>query len=354
LREQIDKETEPAFTPIVAETTREEGPWFAWLRGLAWNPAYAAAVVLIGISLVIAVAVLLKRRAGNLEAKQTEPHQGIIGPAKQTPTPENQAVNVQPTPAPTPSEQLPRRAPSTALTVRNQYGLKSLDTASVVAALNDERGRVTVDKAGNVSGLDEIPPNTRQEIGVTLLSENIPPPATQAELAGGPFVLRGPDKSPTFRLRSPARTVIVLDRPSFEWEKLAGATSYRVSIGDLKGHEITKSEELSVDQTTWTPPTSLKRGEIYVWEVEATVEGKKVVSPGTSAPQMKFKVLSESSAQELEQLRQSRSHLALGVFYAREGMVAEAEHQFQTLIRHNPLVPILKKFLKQVQSWKTK
>ena len=192
------------------------------------NPAYAAAVVLIGIAVVIGVAVLLKRRAGNLEAKQTQPPQGIIGPATQTPTPQNQAVAVQPTPAPVPSEQLPRHAPSPSLTVKN---------------------------------------------------------------------------------REPA------------------------------------------DQTRWTLATSLKRGEMYVWEVEATIDGKKVVSPGQSAAQMKFKILSVSSAQELDQLKKARSHLAVGVFYAREGMVAEAEHEFQILARDNPQSQVIKKLLKQIQSW---
>jgi hypothetical protein len=208
---------------------------------------------------------------------------------------------------------------------------------------------VTVDKAGNLSGLDEIPQNTRQEIGEALIAENIKAPATQTELSGGPIVLRGPDNNPTFRLWSPARTVIISDRPSFEWEKLAGAISYRVSVGDLKGYEIAKSEELPADQTRWTPPNSLKRGEIYAWEVEATVDGKKIVSPGRSAPQRKFKVLSTRSAQELEQLKKARSHLALGVFYAREGMVAEAEHEFERLTELNPQSKVALTLLRRIR-----
>jgi hypothetical protein len=299
---------------------------------------------------VIGVALFLKRRAANLEAKQTQPNVKIGAPT-QTPTPENQSlVNMQPSPTPLPMDQKPGRAPRPPLTVKNRKSLTQPENAGAVAVLNDGFGTVTVDKAGNVSGLDEIPKNTRQEIGEALLAENIKVLATQTELGGGPIVLRGPDNRPTLRLRSPERTVIISDRPSFEWEKLAGATSYRVSIGDLKGHEIAKSEELAADQTRWTPPTSLKRGEIHVWEVEATIDGKKIVSPGRSAPQMKFKILSVSSAQELEQLKKARSHLALGVFYAREGMTAEAEHEFQTLVRDNPHSPVLKKLLKQIQS----
>jgi hypothetical protein len=349
VRKQIDKETESSFVPIAPDTARDSF-WLDWWRGLAWKPIYATAVVLIGIALVVGAAFFLKRRAINLVANQTQPRQINIGPAKQTPTPESQAVNVQPTPAPVPSEQLPRRAATPSLAVKNREPLKTVESVGVVAALNDERGKVTVDKAGNVSGLDDIPQNIRQEIGEALVAENIKASATQAELTGGPIILRGPDNTPTFNLLSPARRVIISDRPSFEWDKLAGTNSYRVSVGDLRGHEIAKSEELSADQMTWTPPTPLKRGEIYVWEVEATVNGKKIVSPGTSAPQMKFKILPVSNARELEQLKKARSHLALGVFYAREGMIAEAEHEFQVLIRANPRTRVLKKLLGQIQS----
>ena len=67
---------------------------------------------------------------------------------------------------------------------------------------------------------------------------------------------------------------------------------------------------------------------------------------------MKFKILSANSAQELEQLKRVRSHLALGVFYAHEGLVGEAEREFQILVRENPRTPALKKLLSQIQSWR--
>jgi len=350
-REQIDKEAESSFVRIAPDTAREL-PWLAWWRGLAWKPIYATAVVAIGVALVIGVAIFLKRRAANLEAKQTQPNVKISAPP-QTPTPDNQSArNVLPTPVPVPSQQSPQRASSPLLTIRNRKSVEQPANAGTVAMLNDGPGTVTVDKTGNVSGLDEIPQNARQQIGEALLAETIKAPGIETELGGGPISLRGPGKSPTFKLLSPARVIIISDWPSFEWEKLAGATSYRVSVGDLKGHEIAESEELAADQTRWTPATSLKRGEIYVWEVEATIDGKKVVSPGQSAAQMKFKILSVSSAQELEQLRKVRSHLALGIFYSREGMIAEAESEFQVLVRDNPRSQVLKKLLKQLRSWR--
>ncbi len=351
-REQIEPELRVRYGPAASERKPSPVSVASWWRGLAWKPAYGAAAVLIGIALVIGVALLLKRRAGNLEARHTQPSQTNIGAPGQTPTPDNQVVKkVQPTPAPVPSEQLPGPAPSPALTVKNRKPVNRVENVGAIAALNDGRGTVTVDKTGNVSGLDDIPENQRREIGEALVAQNIKPPEIATELGGAPIVLRGPGDGPTFKLFSPARAVIIADRPAFVWEKLAGATSYRVLVGDLKGHEIAKSEQLPADRTTWTPPTPLKRAEIYAWEVEAMLDGKKIVSPGTSAPQMKFKILSAGSAQELEQLKKARSHLALGVFYARHEMVAEAEGEFQILVRGNPRSPVLKRLLKQIQSW---
>jgi hypothetical protein len=305
------------------------------------------------MALVIGVALLLKRRAANLEAKQNQPPQVNIAPRAQTPTPENRtATNVTPTPAPVPSIQLPRQVPSPSLTVKNRQPLKLVENAGAVAGLNDETGAVTVDRVGNVSGLDEIPENQRQAIGEALVGQDIKEPAIGAELAGAAIHLRGPSEGPTFRLLSPERTVIVSDRPAFQWQRLPGASSYKVVVGDLKGHAVASSELLSSNQTTWTPLTPLKRGEIYSWGVEATVDGKKIYAPGITETEMKFKVLSESSVRELEQLKKVRSHLALGVFYANEGMVAEAEREFQILVRDNPRVPVLKKLLMQIQSWR--
>jgi hypothetical protein len=349
-REQIEPELRVRYGPAAKEPKPSPVSLWNWPRGLAWKPASVAAVLLIGIGLIIAMLVL-KRRAADLEAQRTPPSQINTREVGPTPTPENQtAKNVLPTPSPVPSEQFPLRAPSPPLTVKNQEPLKQSENAGAVAVLNDGLGTVTVDRVGKVSGLDEIPQNTRQEIGEALVAEKINAPAIETELAGGPISLRGPGKGSLFKLLSPARAVIISARPSFEWETLAGATSYRVLVGDLKGHEVAKSEELPAKQTTWSSPIPLKRGEIYSWAVEATVDGKKILSPGTSAPEMKFKILSVSSAQALEQLKTTQSHLALGVFYAREGMLAEAQQEFQILVRDNPRSIVLKKLLNQIQT----
>jgi hypothetical protein len=351
LREEIDNETETAPTAFVEEPTREKRPWFAWWQGLAWNPAYAAAVVLIGIALVIGVALFLKRRAANLEARQTPPPQGLIGPAKQTPTPENQAVAVQPTPVPVPSEQLPRHAQSPPLTVKDREPIRKPENATALVALSDGQRTISVNSAGGVSGLEDMPVETQRDVAETLAAQKMEQPEIAKELSPTNITLRGSSAGQPFKLLSPGRTVIVDDRPSFEWERLPGATAYRILVGDMRGHEVAKSEDLPPDRTSWTPPKSLKRGETYAWNVIAIVDGKEIVSPGASASEMKFKVLSDSSAEELRQLKKANSHLALGVFYAREGMITEAEREFEFLAKQNPNSPLANKLLRQIQSW---
>src|ERR1700681_1139500 len=48
------------------------------------------------------------------------------------------------------------------------------------------------------------------------------------------------------------------DRPVFKWQKLPGATTYRVYVGDARGHEAATSVELSPDTSEWTPSNRLK------------------------------------------------------------------------------------------------
>jgi len=331
----IDKSREPAIA------ARHKS------RVLAWRPAYIAVVILIAIGLLIAV-LYTRRKTENLEARQTSPP-NVNASATASPTPESRAANNLPTPAPIPSQ--PSLQPSPALIVRDRQPAKTPGLVDIAAVLNDGQGTVTVDKAGNVSGLDQISQDSRREVAEAVTTQTIKTPDTVTELAGVPMTLRGPDKGPKFKLRSPARTVILSDRPAFQWDALPGATSYQVSVADLNGHLVARSEQLSKDRTAWTPPSPLTRGEIYAWDIEAIVDGKKVFAPGTSETQMKFKVLSEQSARELEQLKNANSHLALGVFYAREGMLAEAERELQILVRDNPKSPVLKKLLKQIQTW---
>jgi hypothetical protein len=346
-REQLEREAEPSPSITALKPTREKAASILWWRGLAWKPAYAAALLVIGITLVIGVTLLLKRRA-DLQAKQNQP--GKLAPFVQTPTPENHAA-VNPTPT-APSIPIPKSAPSPALAVNSPTPSRKAENVPAVVALNDGQRTVSLNDAGDVSGLENIPTETRRDVAETLVAQNIEQPEIAKELAPTSITLRGPSSGQPFKLLTPGRTVIAIDRPTFEWEKLAGATAYRVEVGDMRGHQVAKSEDLSPDRIKWILPNPLKRDETYVWNVIAIVNGKEIVSPGASASEMKFHILSASSVHELEQLKKAGSHLGLGVFYVRQGMTAEAEQEFQVLVRENPQSSLLRKFLKQIQLWR--
>lgn len=325
-REQIAPELRMQYPAVVAKPNREKpNRWEAWRR-MGWKPISAAALVVVGIAIVIGVGVMLKRRA-TLQAQQVPTPR--VSPSS---TPDSRAANFPSPPAP------PVESPT-----------GKPNNAETVITLNDRGGTITVDKSGNVAGLDDVPAPTRDEIAKVLMSEKLEQPASLKELGGQDSGLRGSKNASPFKLISPSKTVIVTDRPTLKWEKALGASSYRVYVNDPAGYEVARSEELPSERTEWILSKPLKRSDIYAWTVVAVVDGKEIVSPGPSSPEIKFQVLPLSSLRELNQIKKTRSHLALGIFYTEVGMIVEAEREFQELARLNPNADVVKKLLRSAQ-----
>ena len=140
------------------------------------------------------------------------------------------------------------------------------------------------------------------------------------------------------------------DRPVLRWQPIAEATSYEVVIADARGNEIARGESLSA---AWQPSQSLPRGVVYTWTVSAIRNGQSDTTSALTVPESKFKVLEIAKVQELARLKkQVGSHLVLGLFYAREGMLAEAEQELKFLVRMNPRSPVARKLLRAVQAWR--
>ena len=306
------QESEPELQHRYGPITQEPGRALAqrsWWSGLLRKPAYAIGVLIL-VTIALAVSfVLLKRRTTVHQAQRHEP---------------TQTGSTEPSPAPTKGES--GSAPSP--------GADNNATAEVVV-LRDGNGDISVEKSGRINGLGMVSAKTQRDVAQVLLANRIDRPEIMKELAGQNSKLRGSSKDRSLKLLYPARAVIASNQPRFKWEGLSGASSYRVYVVDADGREVARSADLSAE-TTWTPNTPLKRGAIYSWTVVADVDGKEIVSPGPAAPEVRFQVLSTSSLRELHQLRRIRSHLALGVFYVRVGMISEAEREFRELLRLNP------------------
>ena len=315
-RDTTAREMNVSYGPTYYEPS-EAIPRAAWGQQLQRKPVYAvAAIVLVTVAVLIGV-IALSRRAEPLQANKQEQtnHNSERGP------------RISPTPAP------------------------SVEDSAKLAILKDAGGEVSIDRSGRITGLDEVSENSRQYVARAALSEQIGPADVLRRLSGEQSGLRGNDDGPQgFRLLYPVRRVVTEVRPVFRWESLPGVSSYRVYVLDQDGNQVSQSDELPPAQTQWEAPTPLRRGQIFSWVVIALVDGKKIVSPSASAPEIKFAVLSIADLQELSSLKKSNSHLALGVFYARVGLLNEAEREFESLVELNPQLELPRKLLQSVRT----
>jgi len=315
-REATAGEMKVSYGPTYDEPNDDirRAPW--WRQGLQRRPVYAvAAIVLIAVAVLIGV-IALSRRSGPLEVNKQE----------QTNGGSERSPSISPTPAPS-------------------------VVSATVAILKDTGGEVSIEKDGHITGLDEVSENSRQYVAQAALSEQIVPSDVLRRLQGEPGGLRGNDDGPqSFRQLYPVRRVVTDARPVFRWERLPGVSSYRVYVLDQDGNQVSQSEELPPTQTQWKAPAPLRRGQVFSWVVTALVNGKKVVSPSVSAPEIKFAVLSTADFQELNDLKKLNSHLALGVFYARVGLLNEAEREFEGLVELNPQSELPRKLLQSMRA----
>jgi hypothetical protein len=322
-RNATAREMNVSYGPIDYESTHAVLPRTWWQRP-QMKPVYAlAALALVVIAVLIGV-IGLNRTSGSLEASKKDP--------------KNRNVEQSPSLSPSP-------APDVVAGPLRGAGPEK------VAILKDGKGEVTIDKNGRITGLDELSENSRQYIARAALSERLGPPDVWRRLSAEQSGLRGNDNGARgFRLLYPTRRVVTEDRPIFRWESLSGVSSYRVYVLDVNGNQVGQSEELAPTKTQWKAPAPLRRGQVFSWVVTAVVDGKKVVSPAASAPEMKFAILSTEDFQELTILKKSNSHLALGVCYARAGLLTEAEREFQSLVKLNPQSELPRKLLQSVRN----
>jgi hypothetical protein len=280
----------------------------------------------------------------------------VIWRLKSTPAePPSRDIEVQnqPTPVPSPSVTTPGVAPSPNLGA-NPNGSNegpSQPPKETVASLKDGANEIALDKSGNVTGVESLPAESRVVVKSALEGAQLNRPDVLDEVATAPASVRGPSESEEpIKIVYPASAVIAETRPKLRWAASKTATAYRIEIADEGFHQVAKSQDLPTNTLTWTTTSSLRRGMVYTWTIRA-VNRNGELSSVTS--QGKFKVLPEDRNNKLNRLRRaSQSHLALGLFYAHEGMTAQAEREFGILLKDNPDSDIAKRLLSEVRSWR--
>ncbi|MGB7926446.1 MAG: hypothetical protein WCF57_24625 [Pyrinomonadaceae bacterium] len=227
--------------------------------------------------------------------------------------------------------------------------------SQIILALRDGGRQITIDDHGNVRGLDGLPDYLRQAVENALREQKLVRSKRLNGLDGrASTLLSESSDADTFRLLSPVGTVVESEQPTFRWLPLTGAQSYAVTIVDAALNEVVTGEPLLA--TEWQTPQALERGALYSWQVTAVKDGKRIVSPSLPAPQAKFKILDGAQAEELKRMRQQSrgSHLAMGVFYAQEGILDKAEQEFTSLLNSNPRSVTARKLLDSVRSMRAR
>lgn len=292
----------------------------------------AAAVGLIAVA-TVALIVLFKWKSTPVQVT-------TLG-REPTPFASPQMPGITASPAPESSPKVAENPPVNAPTERQQ----------TAAALKDGSNEITLDHDGTVVGLPSLPTESRKAVREALSGQPLARPDVLDEVASAQVSERGTTgNDEKIRIVIPANSVILANQPTLRWNPLKTAESYRVEIADETFHQIAKSEDLPATSRSWTPPTRLSRGSIYTWTIRAV---NKAGEPSPVTSQAKFKVLGEDKVRQLNRLKiGSQSHLALGLFYAREGMITEAQREFGILARQNPDSAIAKRLLKEVSSWR--
>lgn len=219
------------------------------------------------------------------------------------------------------------------------------------ATLNDNGSQVSIDNEGNVSGLPNLPDAQQELVKQALARQSFTTSPAIKELVGHTSTLMGsPSDDAGFKVLGPKGTLIKTDRPTFRWQPLTGADSYSITILDGDFNILATSPDLNENE--WTSSVALSRKTVYLWQVTAIKNGKRITSPAAPAPEARFMVADQSKIKDLDQAAQAsnKSHLVLGTLYVQAGLLDDAEREFRALIRENPDSPLAKKMLKQVRA----
>jgi hypothetical protein len=190
-------------------------------------------------------------------------------------------------------------------------------------------GVVSLLADGSVRGLEGRDPDERGLVEA-MLRDGLVPKAPDDGALRPPLgaLMGGAAPRVTLRLTSPVGRVLETDRPAFTWTPVPDATAYRVAIYDQQ--LALQQESGPVTTPSWTATTPLRRGQIYLWQVEADTPAGVVRAPGPDAPEARFRVISAEDEAAIRAMASAGavSRLALGARYAALGLHEAAAREF--------------------------
>jgi hypothetical protein len=263
-----------------------------------------------------------------------------------------------------------RAAEVEALRAQQQQKPRVAAEPATPIALKDRGGDVGLDGDGQLTGLDLLPVAEGRAVAAALRHAKVEVATVTASLAlpapGGDAIAPAPV--------SPAGTVVRGQRPILSWDAVTGVTAYSVVVSDESGTVAARAD--NVRGHTWTVSRPLRRGATYTWRVSAGRTPITSARPGAGVPAVgapadgapdaapdaapaapdmaratasaigaaRFRVLDKDEALALDRLLRSTggSAVAAGVFYARAGLLDDAEKELRAVLDANPDSPIAK------------
>ena len=209
-------------------------------------------------------------------------------------------------------------------------------TKTATEQLRDGDLVVTFDREGHVSGLRDASASTTETLQQLLKgSLQIRSIASLQSPAG--LMLGAPGQPQGAVLLSPMGIVVRSRRPTFQWQRGEEA-GLPVSIG-VYDHEFNLvAGSAKVLRSKWECSTSLRRGEVYRWQITLRHGGRELIVPSPPSPEARFQVLSEPALAEIERVERSHanSHLMVGAAYVNAGLLDDAEREFRAFADANP------------------
>ena len=225
--------------------------------------------------------------------------------------------------------------------------------AAILVRLRDGGREIRLDEEGKLIGLEDLAQEAQRDVKAALTTRELRKPRVLLGLTGPPIrLLDSSTNGVGFKLISPIGTAVARQRPTLRWEPLRGAASYTISVFDSRFHRVAQSEPQST--TEWLMPIPLRRGDAYSWEVTALRDNLEISAPVAPAPRAQFRILETERVSELNRIRKQGhgSHLAMGVSYARMGLLDDAERELLALAKDNPQSRVAKQLVRTVQAWR--
>ncbi len=148
-------------------------------------------------------------------------------------------------------------------------------------------------------------------------------------------VLLGPEpQQKGFAVTQPVGTTVVTDRPTFQWT--GDSEKYIVAVFDEGFNKVLESPAIIGNQ--WQPDKPLTRDRIYYWQVSTTIAGKPVHAPTPPAPEARFQVVAQATADGINSARRDHpnNHTLLAALYAKAGALLDMNRELDLLTAQDP------------------